>query len=117
MNVSGPSIAAVYRQTVNSPDKMIVLSDSLSHSIHKLSARQGGSPNGHNGLRSIINALGGEKNFHTFRIGIGRDGSDAAQYVLSKLPSQERVFWQQGDGFHLVISAVESVVRKYDSES
>ncbi|KAG6850137.1 hypothetical protein H0H93_000522 [Arthromyces matolae] len=41
MNVSGPSIVAACRKTVQSPTSMIVISDSLSHKIGTLNARLG----------------------------------------------------------------------------
>ncbi len=110
MNVSGPSIAAACRAFVTAPKEMIVISDSLSHNVEQLSVRLGGSPNGHNGLKSVISALGGEKGFYQFRIGIGR-GTDAADYVLGKLSSHERQFWQ-GRGLDLVVQQIESVVLK-----
>ncbi|KAG6866374.1 hypothetical protein C0991_005295 [Blastosporella zonata] len=111
MNVSGPSIAAACRRTIPSPSSMIVISDSLSHKVETMHARLGGSANGHNGVKSIISALGNDMNFHRFRIGIGRDDTDAAKYVLSKLPSHERRFWDN-EGLDLVLSEIEKVARK-----
>jgi len=41
--------------------------------------------------------------FHRLRIGIGRDESDPAHYVLGSLSSAEREFWgQSGKGIDLV---------------
>ncbi|KAG5641846.1 hypothetical protein DXG03_004105 [Asterophora parasitica] len=111
MNVSGPSIAAAYRKSVQSPSQLIVLSDSLSHKPEKLHVRVGGSANGHNGVKSIISALGGEMNFYRFRVGIGRDETDAAIYVMRKLSSHERQFWDN-EGLDLVISEIEKVALK-----
>ncbi|KAG6900777.1 hypothetical protein C0993_002201 [Termitomyces sp. T159_Od127] len=108
MNVSGPSIAAACRNTVQSPRSMIVISDSLSHKVETMHARLGGSANGHNGLKSIISALGNDMNFHRFRIGIGRDDTDAAVYVMNKLPSHERHFWAN-EGLDLILSEIEKV--------
>ncbi|GAW01430.1 peptidyl-trna hydrolase [Lentinula edodes] len=50
MNISGPSIAEVYRTSVKSPNTMIVLQDSMSHKVEQLSVKLGGSANGHNGV-------------------------------------------------------------------
>lgn len=112
MNVSGPSIAAAFRESVKSPAEMIVLTDSLSHDAAKLSVKLGGSANGHNGIKSIISALGGEMGFHRFRIGIGRnDNCDAAAYVMGRLSSYERRFWE-GDGLDIVIDQIEKVALK-----
>ncbi|KAF8198091.1 peptidyl-tRNA hydrolase [Pholiota molesta] len=79
MNISGPSIATAARTAVRLPSRMIVLADSLSHRPQTVSPKLGGSANGHNGIKSLIAALGGEAGFHRLRLGIGRDeGSDAA---------------------------------------
>ncbi|KAG7446594.1 peptidyl-tRNA hydrolase [Guyanagaster necrorhizus] len=109
MNISGPSIVEAYRATVSSPSSMIVISDSLSHKPQTLSARLGGSANGHNGLKSIMAALGGENRFWQFRAGIGRDESETADYVLRKLSSSERSFWEN-EGLDKVLKEIEKVV-------
>ncbi|GLB37024.1 putative peptidyl-tRNA hydrolase [Lyophyllum shimeji] len=111
MNVSGPSIAAAFRKTVSSPSSLIVISDSLSHKVETLHVRLGGSANGHNGVKSIISALGGESNFYRFRAGIGREGGDAATYVMGKVSSHERQFWDD-QGLDLVLSEIEKVALK-----
>lgn len=108
MNISGPSVAAVYRKTTSS---LIVITDSLLHPVETLSVKLGGSANGHNGVKSVITALGGESNFHRFRIGIGRNGTDAAEYVMQKLSSHERQFWTN-EGLDLVLSELENIARK-----
>lgn len=113
MNVSGPSVATALRSIVRSPGSMIVIQDSLSHKVETISPKFGGSANGHNGIKSIISALGGEMGFHRFRIGIGRDDTDAATYVLRKLSSHERQFWGEGGkGIDLVIREMKNVVHK-----
>ncbi|KAG5638062.1 hypothetical protein H0H81_002096 [Sphagnurus paluster] len=111
MNISGPSIAAAYRKTVTSPTSLVVLSDSLSHKIETLHVRVGGSANGHNGIKSIISALGGEMDFYRFRVGIGRDETDAATYVMRKVSSHEHQFWNN-QGLDLIISQIEKVALK-----
>jgi len=113
MNVSGPSVAATLRKTVRFPGSMIVVQDSLSHKIEKVSPKFGGSANGHNGIKSIISALGGEMGFHRLRIGIGRDQTDAAAYVLRKLSSHERQFWgANGGGIDLIVKEIRNVARQ-----
>jgi len=112
MNISGASVAAALRKTVRLPSSMIVVQDSLSHKVETLSSKFGGSANGHNGIKIIISALGGEMGFHRFRIGIGRDETDAATYVLNKLSSHERQFWGEGgEGIDVVVREIGSVVR------
>ncbi|KAF8825735.1 hypothetical protein HHX47_DHR6000267 [Lentinula edodes] len=112
MNISGPSIAEVYRTSVKSPNTMIVLQDSMSHRVEQLSVKLGGSANGHNGVKSIISSLGGEQGFYRFRLGIGeRGGTDAANFVMGKLTPHEREFWTEG-GLDRVLEAIEIVAQK-----
>ena len=94
---------------------MIVVSDSLDHSPASLNVRLGGSANGHNGIKSIISALGGQSNFHRFRIGIGRNG-DPATYVLQNLPSHERRFWTNGEGLDLVLEEIARIAKAQRSQ-
>ncbi|KAJ7045935.1 peptidyl-tRNA hydrolase [Mycena alexandri] len=110
MNVSGPSIAAACRKRGLSPDMLIVISDSTDHDPCKLKYRRGGSANGHNGIKSVISALGSQ-DFHRLRVGVGRHNSmDLSDYVLGKLSSHERQFWS-GDGVDLVCNAIEKVAK------
>lgn len=112
MNVNGPCVSAALRYTGVHPSSMIVIHDSLSQKPVTLSPKFGGSANGHNGVRSIISALGGDMNFHRLRVGIGREGEDVAAYVLGKLSSHERAFWGvDGQGLGVVWKALENISR------
>ncbi|KAI6125759.1 peptidyl-tRNA hydrolase [Pisolithus croceorrhizus] len=94
MNITGPSVASALRNTVKLPTSMVVVHDSLDHKVKVLSVKLGGSANGHNGVRSVIDALGANADFYRFRIGIGRDRAvDPAEYVLSKMPPDELQHW------------------------
>ncbi|KAJ7646888.1 peptidyl-tRNA hydrolase [Roridomyces roridus] len=111
MNVSGPSIAAACRKRGLRPDMLIVISDSTEHDPCKLKYRLGGSANGHNGLRSVIRALG-SRGFHRLRVGVGRHPSmDLADYVMGKISEKERLFWS-GEGVDMVLDAIESVAQR-----
>lgn len=92
MNVSGPSIVTAYRSSRNAsggaggraPGKdLVVLGDSISHAPMKLSARFGGSAQGHNGLKSISAALRSDKGFWQFRVGVGRGRSEDGRRSFS----------------------------------
>ncbi|KAL0063735.1 hypothetical protein AAF712_009292 [Marasmius tenuissimus] len=112
MNISGPSIAEAFRTSVKHPNALIVLHDSMSHRSETLSARLGGSANGHNGVKGITSALGGKQDFYRFRLGIGERGNtDAATYVLGKLSSHERQFWQD-EGLDDVLEEIAKVAAK-----
>jgi PTH1 family peptidyl-tRNA hydrolase len=68
------------------PDTLVV-SDDLDLPFGKLRLRASGGSGGHNGLRSLIEELGGE-DFPRLRVGIGR-GSEAIDHVLSEFDSDE----------------------------
>ena len=55
--------------------------------------KRDGGHGGHNGLRDIIPALGGQRDFWRLRIGIGHPGSAAkvAAWVLSKASVDSRL--------------------------
>jgi len=111
MNISGPSVAGIYKKTTRNPKSLVVISDSVQHDVAKLAVRLGGSANGHNGVKSIISALGGEQNFWRFRVGVGYDKSDMANYVLGPLSCYERDFWRE-EGLDRVLAELEQLVRK-----
>ncbi|KAF9807097.1 hypothetical protein IEO21_08387 [Rhodonia placenta] len=111
MNISGKPVADAMRFLSVSPSETIVIHDSLSHKPMSMSPKFGGSANGHNGVRSIVSALGNNMDFHRLRAGIGRDESDAARYVLGPLSPAEREFWgPNGAGIELVWRGLTKIV-------
>jgi PTH1 family peptidyl-tRNA hydrolase len=89
MNASGRSVASVAQFYKLSPENILVAYDEIDFEAGVTRFKQGGGHGGHNGIRDIISALGGEKNFHRLRIGVGHPGNKAlvANYVLGR-PSQ-----------------------------
>jgi PTH1 family peptidyl-tRNA hydrolase len=86
MNLSGVAVKKACAFYAITPREIIVLHDDLETKFGQLKIKNGGSGNGHNGLRSIISALG-EKEFERFKIGIGRpSNNDGAidSYVMAK---------------------------------
>ena len=92
MNESGRSIAAAARYFKVSPEALLVVHDDVDLDVGRLQARLGGGLAGHNGLRSIAQALGTPE-FLRLRIGVGRPGRgdprDVADYVLSPFEADE----------------------------
>ena len=88
MNDSG-KIVSFLREKYIGPDECLVLHDELEKKFGTLSLRQGGSARGHNGLRSLISAMGAD--FWRIRIGIGRPEckEDVPHYVLSNFSAHE----------------------------
>ncbi len=85
MNESGRSIGAGARYFKIDPEALLVVHDDVDLELGRLQARPGGGLAGHNGLRSISQALG-TQDFLRLRIGVGRPGRGdpraVADYVL-----------------------------------
>src|ERR687896_1085936 len=86
MNESGRSISAAARFFKVEPGALLVVHDDVDLEPERLQARLGGGLAGHNGLRSIAQALGTQE-FLRLRIGVGRpergDRRPLADFVLS----------------------------------
>ena len=73
MNLSGMAVAALVREFEADPAKdLLVIHDELDLTLGTLKIRERGSPAGHNGVRSIIGALGSQE-WLRLRIGVGLD--------------------------------------------
>lgn len=85
MNHSGKSVAAVCNFYKIEPRNMLVAYDEIDFDVGVTRFKEGGGHGGHNGMRDIINALGGNKDFYRLRIGVGHPGhkSMVASYVLN----------------------------------
>jgi peptidyl-tRNA hydrolase, PTH1 family len=87
MNESGRAIGAAVRFFKVDPVVLLVVHDDVDLDESRLQARLGGGLAGHNGLRSIAQALG-TQDFLRLRIGVGRPGRgdrrSVADYVLSE---------------------------------
>jgi PTH1 family peptidyl-tRNA hydrolase len=89
MNLSGWPLRAALRQTdVDITSDLLVVADDIDLPLGRIRLRRSGSAGGHNGLRSIIDALGTDE-FNRLRIGVGRSGS-AAGHVLATFRPEER---------------------------
>jgi PTH1 family peptidyl-tRNA hydrolase len=98
MNHSGRSVAAVLNFYKIDPENMLVAYDEIDFEVGITRFKEGGGHGGHNGLRDIINALGGRNGFYRLRIGVGHPGhkSMVANYVLSD-PSKSEAEVIMGD--------------------
>ena len=107
MNRSGTAVAGLVNWKKLTPRDVLVLVDDADLPLGQLRLRKAGGSGGHNGLRSIIEALGGDEEFARLRIGIGRResvGADITDHVLGKFAADER------DAARLAIEeAVEAV--------
>ena len=91
MNESGRQIGPLAKFYSIVPGDVIVIHDELDIDFGKVRLKLGGGEGGHNGLRSVANALG-SKDFQRVRIGIGRPPGrkDPAAFVLEPFSSTER---------------------------
>lgn len=92
MNESGRSVSSlVHRHQVRDLNDLLVIHDDMDLSLGTLRLRAGGSNGGHNGVGSIIGALGSQR-FARLRLGIGRPPAemDPIDYVLNAFSSEER---------------------------
>ena len=94
MNESGKSLGAAARFFKVDPDALLVVHDDVDLERGRLQARLGGGLAGHNGLRSIAQALG-SNDFLRLRIGVGRPGRgdrrSVSDYVLAPFDVEEDV--------------------------
>ena len=90
MNLSGRSVASLLKRHGLSAADLWVVYDELDLPFGKLRIRKGGSSGGHNGVESIVQAIG-SSNFPRFRVGIGRpDADDPVDFLLSPFSADER---------------------------
>ncbi|MFN2492365.1 MAG: aminoacyl-tRNA hydrolase [Pyrinomonadaceae bacterium] len=93
MNVSGEAVSCLVRKhNLEAPGaSLIVISDDLALPFGKIRIRARGSAGGHNGLKSIMGALGTNE-FIRLRLGIQPDHpvSDSKRFVLDSFPRGSR---------------------------
>ena len=87
MNGSGLSVAALLNELELAPDNqgapvrnLIVLYDELAFPLGQIRIRERGSANGHNGIKSILGALGTEE-WMRVRIGVGKPPTETGRAV------------------------------------
>lgn len=91
MNESGRQVGPLAKFYSIVPAGVIVIHDELDIDFGRVRLKLGGGEGGHNGLRSVANALG-TKDFQRVRIGIGRPPGrkDPAAFVLEQFSVAER---------------------------
>ena len=90
MNESGNAVASISAYYQIEPDHIVVIHDDMDLDFGRIKVKAGGSAGGHNGIKSIISALGQE--FPRVKIGVGerpRPEYDLADWVLSRFTAQE----------------------------
>jgi PTH1 family peptidyl-tRNA hydrolase len=90
MNRSGPPLAKIARRYRIFSEEILVIHDDLDLAFGRLKIKEKGGHGGHNGLRSLIDALGTDR-FIRIRMGIGRPepGTTVTDHVLSPFTEAE----------------------------
>jgi PTH1 family peptidyl-tRNA hydrolase len=113
MNESGRSVAPALRFYKLPPERLVVVHDELDLELGDVRAKQGGGLAGHNGLRSLAEAIG-TQDFLRVRIGIGRpergDRRPVADWVLQPFPPGTDVDRLVRDGADCALSVLRDGV-------
>jgi PTH1 family peptidyl-tRNA hydrolase len=90
MNVSGPALATILRRLDADPAEVILVYDDIDMELGKVRVRMKGSAGGHNGVRSVLAALGTEE-IRRVKVGIGRPEHkhDVPDHVLTTFEPEE----------------------------
>ena len=92
MNLSGEAVGDAARFYKIPPERVLIISDDTDLPVGKLRIRKSGSAGGHNGLKSIIQHLGGD-GFPRLKVGVGgkpHPDYDMADWVLGKLQGEDK---------------------------
>jgi peptidyl-tRNA hydrolase, PTH1 family len=91
MNASGPAVQGLLQFFKIDAADLFVIVDDTNLELGRLRARAVGSAGGHNGLKSMIEALGAGE-FARLRVGVGRGDArrDLADHVLARFEPDER---------------------------
>ena len=89
MNICGPNIQNAIKRFKVDPKKSLVIHDDIERKLGKINVKSGGSANGHNGVRSLINSLATDS-IKRIRIGIGKpEKEEVHQWVLGSFTERE----------------------------
>lgn len=92
MNLSGEAVGEAARFYKIPPERVLVISDDVDLPLGRLRLRTSGSAGGHNGLKSVIQHLGGSQ-FPRLKVGVGgkpHSDYDMADWVLGRLQGEDK---------------------------
>ena len=93
MNLSGQAVKSLLARYEADLDDLIVVYDDIDLPRYQIRARKNGGSGTHNGMKNIVEMVS-SGDFMRIRIGIGREGSDLKDYVLTKIPKSDMPFFQ-----------------------
>ena len=124
MNLSGEAIACLLtkHRLAGLGENLIVISDDLALPFGKIRIRARGSAGGHNGLKSIIGAVGTNE-FTRLRIGIQPEHplSDSKRFVLDSFPGSakpevDKILDRSAEALHAILrDGVLKAMTEYNS--
>lgn len=116
MNLSGLAVQELLNRLECGPEKLIMLYDDVALPWGMLRVREKGTAGGHNGLKSVIGALG-TTNFPRVRMGVRPDHpvSDLAAYVLR--PMRRASLEVAGEMIEQATEAVEWILTRGTAEA
>jgi PTH1 family peptidyl-tRNA hydrolase len=124
MNMSGDAVSCLLAKDglVEPGGNLIVISDDLALPFGKIRIRARGSAGGHNGLKSIIGALGSNE-FTRLRIGIQPEHpiSDAKRFVLDSFsgatrPEVEKILERSAEALGVILrDGILKAMSEYNS--
>jgi peptidyl-tRNA hydrolase, PTH1 family len=111
MNASGLGVRDLLGRFDGIPAELIVVTDDASLPWGSIRIRERGSAGGHNGLKSVIGAIGSDE-FIRVRLGVGPvpPGEDMADYVLH--PMNDAELEQAAEMVDAATEAVEVILEK-----
>lgn len=112
MNLSGRALQKIMAYFEIPPERLVVIYDERAIPLGKIRIRSKGRAAGHNGIKSIIEALGGNEMFGRIRVGIGDPvGSQSmTSHVLSRFTADELPIIEEA--IELSCKAVETILQE-----
>ncbi len=124
MNLSGEAVSKLSHYYQIEPKQLLVAYDDIALPLGKIRVRSGGSAGGQNGMKSIIQHLGGCKEFPRLRLGIGAPEGQKAltNHVLERFTSEEQKVFDSAlnravDSIEMLLAqGVEATMNHYNGE-
>jgi len=122
MNLSGPPVSALCRSHGVAVEDVVVAYDDADLPLGQIRVRPDGRPAGHNGIASLVEALGTEK-IARVRLGIGRPAGvkgGLADHVLTEFDKDEmeplrRMIAEAADALEVLLKdGVKAAMNRYN---
>lgn len=97
MNLSGQAVREFTNFYKIALEELILIYDDIDIEKGIVKLRKKGGPGTHNGMKSVVQELGNQE-FSRVRVGIGSPEfkNDMVNYVIGKIPKEEKEILQQG---------------------